>query len=1093
MNRFSSIFVAVAFSCTVAFSQSYNFVGDGSDTVGLTNLQFSGSGDFPSNFAANVENVAELGVLESTFDGGAGADAIIITNIDVTAGPGGNGLQLTDVGLTAINGSEFQGGSGGSLFAETNPPPLLNAYGGIGLYVNDGSTVIEDSFIYGGNGGSVSTGTNSTTSLEAYAYGGTSLYVTNGSAVIEDSWVYGGNGGSLFSRNSGDKLNVNGGAALYVKDASVDLIGSWFVGGTGGTINAEAASVANGFGGDGIYIVGDSTIATLDNVTATGGTGGSVTNTGNKPAFAYGGAGMTVNPPSKDLHVFGGYYAGGNGGFASSEGVGLTKAPNAAGGAGFAYIGTPPFSLSKLSISGGEFVGGSGGVANGSVDALADGGIGLFAMFADVEIYGGTFIGGEAGTVNGESASRGAGLKVQRSDLLITNGVFRNFGLLFLSDKNPPPLDGVANITGGTFDDAEFSGDGTSFINISGGSFRDIRFAGTGVNNATNLSNISFNNLYLSGSGTNNIALSGTATSSGIISQSGGTVNVNQWAGHHFQDTRILGGTMNFNTQTFNLESGSSFALLGLGSEVYFNDGLAARSGSEITTTFDGANSPIIQGTDLLFESGMKWIVDGEDNPIASGDVIEMAAASSSLTSYLGLIDVTYIGENSTWMGGFSVLNTNATHLSATYTIQPLELALELDPASEFYKAMGQLSDYIGIAESANSQYKELKTTSQERAYKTLKNEFENSPKMANALIHLQGGVVGQIKDRSRSYLRYKNWGGTTSHSPQGALGPGFWDTSMDRLSESLPGWGARKASAHPPKSGRDKIELPETYQAWGSGYGSYIKKNETDDVGGYDASIGGGVLGLDKRFNNLLLGLGTGYAHTSLKENWEGGSEADTFYGTVYAAVDGEIGFLELNANYAFNDVESKGAPIVGSYEGEYNAGTLGMYIGGGLGFSMFKDSLLFTPEASLLATYYDRESYTESSPATEAEGSFPDRVWDAYDQWSYLGSLGATLSMIKQIESFDLEMEFQPELRAHWLHEFNAEMDDASYVMETFTDPIETVFNAREEDLVKLGTGVRFSQWNSDSLEFRLDLDVLFGQDYKAYIGSAKLLHRF
>jgi hypothetical protein len=102
----------------------------------------------------------------------------------------------------------------------------------------------------------------------------------------------------------------------------------------------------------------------------------------------------------------------------------------------------------------------------------------------------------------------------------------------------------------------------------------------------------------------------------------------------------------------------------------------------------------------------------------------------------------------------------------------------------------------------------------------------------------------------------------------------------------------------------------------------------------------------------------------------------------------------------------------------------------------------------------------------------------------------------MIKQIESFNLEMEFQPELRAHWLHEFNNEMDDDSYKMVGVPNggqDINVALQAREEDLIKVGGGVRFSTWDSNTTEFGLDLDGVIGEDYSAFIVSGKVMHRF
>jgi outer membrane autotransporter protein len=406
------------------------------------------------------------------------------------------------------------------------------------------------------------------------------------------------------------------------------------------------------------------------------------------------------------------------------------------------------------------------------------------------------------------------------------------------------------------------------------------------------------------------------------------------------------------------------------------------------------------------------------------------------------------------------------------------------------------------------------------------------TPEMANTLIQMQGIFAGQIKDRTRSYLRYKNWGNNGSAAPQGAQGPEFMEDFKFWLEDHLPTWDSRESMRDAderlpklnlegspsdvdkpymasstkestgeynafvtwlndlfPKPSMDEIEIPTTYQVWGRGYASRIDQDSTSGHEGYDATIGGGTIGLDKRFNNLLIGLGGGYAHTDLNGGGKGNDgTADTGYGTVYAAINGEVGYLEANVNYAFNDVETEGIDDMG-YEADYDASTFSMFIGGGLGFSTMNDSLLFSPEVSLLSTYYDRDSYTEKS---SVEG-MPDKKWGSYDQWSYLSSLGATLSMIKQIESFNTEMEFQPEVRVHWLHEFNHEMDDENYRLVNSASDLNATLQSREEDLIQIGTGIRFSKWHSNEFEFGLDLDGAFGEDYKAYMISGKLLHRF
>jgi hypothetical protein len=70
---------------------------------------------------------------------------------------------------------------------------------------------------------------------------------------------------------------------------------------------------------------------------------------------------------------------------------------------------------------------------------------------------------------------------------------------------------------------------------------------------------------------------------------------------------------------------------------------------------------------------------------------------------------------------------------------------------------------------------------------------------------------------------------------------------------------------------------------------------------------------------------------------------------------------------------------------------------------------------------------------------------------------------------------------------------MDKPTYMMVGGANIIDVTLQSREEDLIKVGTGVRFSKWESDTLEFGIDLDGAFGSDYAAYVISGKLMHRF
>ena len=74
-----------------------------------------------------------------------------------------------------------------------------------------------------------------------------------------------------------------------------------------------------------------------------------------------------------------------------------------------------------------------------------------------------------------------------------------------------------------------------------------------------------------------------------------------------------------------------------------------------------------------------------------------------------------------------------------------------------------------------------------------------------------------------------------------------------------------------------------------------------------------------------------------------------------------------------------------------------------------------------------------------------------------------------------------------------FNAEMDDETYRMAGGVYDIGASLQAREEDLIKVGAGLRFCKWASDEIEFGLDVDGTVGDDYEAIVVSGKVIRRF
>ncbi|MEA2069038.1 MAG: autotransporter outer membrane beta-barrel domain-containing protein, partial [Verrucomicrobiota bacterium] len=548
-----------------------------------------------------------------------------------------------------------------------------------------------------------------------------------------------------------------------------------------------------------------------------------------------------------------------------------------------------------------------------------------------------------------------------------------------------------------------------------------------------------------------------------------GSAHINLWNDNHFVNTTVSNGVMNFNNQAFNLATDMSFALQSQDARANFNGGLlvnsggmldvglgsvfasnfTAQAGSSLGTFLQddgaGVTNGLITGDALTFETGLTWTLAGTATNVV--EQILLASATTALTNDLVSSDFDYTSPQ--WWRGIADISTNAgglgINLYAAVGDLSWDAAFDAPEGSEYEKALQDLSSTVTNGTAGFDLLTGIASQADAQAFTF--NGTVRTPEMANTLMGLQSLFSDQIKDRTRSHLRLKGWGGTATHSPMGAAGPDEWyQNSKDWMGDHMPFWDARGASRQaadaaympevkgdpssvgkpymsssaqkgsdydavkerieelvPAPSG-EKIEVPPTYQVWGRGYGSYLDQKGSSDHAGYDASIAGGMLGVDKRFENMLLGIGGGYARTILNGDAGNDGTANTGHAVGYFSANKEKLYLDANLNYAFNAVETEYFSSVGGYSGDYSAHTVGFFLGGGYGMSAFNDKLLFVPEVSILSTYYNRDAYTDTSTA------MPDKMYDSYDQWSYLGSLGATLSMIQQIESFNLEMEFQP-----------------------------------------------------------------------------------
>ena len=1067
--------------------------------------------------------------------GNTSDDSLTLGEGHYVGGEALQGVLVVGLGELRVNGSNIEGG-GGSSFVEGGASVEVSS-GGVGLFANKVNSLVIDSvqretdIIKGGNGGN---GVYESTGLIlASSKGGDGILRNTENDTQElrfiDGIIKGGNGGVISAMGQTSQYNLTGGRGVNVIGGVIKLESGAIHGGDAGTITLQG-SMANStaLGGDGLYING-AKHANISEIALQGGRGGTVSSTTSSDGVVLnGGNGLKAIGNVEFASISNSSIYGGSGGMLHSM---SSSDVQAIGGDGvnFSNVRTNTFyNVNLLGGTGGEIVDETG-------SAQVSGGRAAYIGSGSVVHFSGDSVlrGGDAGSLNGVLGSQGVALEVQDASVTITNGTFTG-------------SKGLLTSTAG----------GSSAVTVLDGEFGDVEFGGN--DETLTLTGGTYGELLLSGTGTKQLALGVAANITDRLVLTAGQVDVSSWADEHFNRAFISNGTLNVLNADFTMDAGSSLVLvedtavvdfkravsvfgsldLGLGSVVASN--FSAKAGAQLASDVvadgvGGNKAGAITGQNLTFESGVKWglifdnAIGADESLLTNG--IKLAEASGTLSNDIDAADVRILANNPDWLKGINGLTNINDKLFATYGNISLEILFE-DYDPELQKAMGDL--YMTVEnDPALRAYIADTWLSLEEAVPDFEQGFIRTPEMASALMGLQGVFADQIKSRTRSNLRYKKFGSRTAYSPAGSRGPSDWyDNSVQWTKDHMPKWDAqsaqRKASdrvpmpniegdpvevskaynsgtvgkgndyaamqdalrSRTPAPSGEAIEVPETYQVWGRGYGSHINQDSTTGHFGYDATIAGGVLGMDKRFEKLMIGLGAGYARTMLNGNGGNDGDADTVHAVGYFSHNSENLYFDASVNYAFNDVSTEGIDSLG-YEGDYNAQTLGFALGTGYGMSFFKDKWLFTPEASYLGTFYSRESYTEKS---SLDTPFPDKAYDSYDEWSHLTSIGATLSMIGVIESFKTELEYRPEVRAHWLHEFNADLENDSYVMAGGSgDSIAVALQAREEDLVRLGAGIRISEWQNDTTEFGLDVDGAFGADYHNIMFSGRFMHRF
>jgi hypothetical protein len=693
---------------------------------------------------------------------------------------------------------------------------------------------------------------------------------------------------------------------------------------------------------------------------------------------------------------------------------------------------------SDIVISNGTFRGGNSGAVSalGGNSATSMAGNGITAVStSDVVIVDGTFSGGIAGSATSGSGSTlsqgGAGLELQdRSSAAIHGGTFSgNSGAPAVRMRDSDITTFGGNFSaGGLY--SESTG-GTNQLDLLGGSFNRIQLF-----NATN--------------GLQLLTINSNLVVSGFTTQDGGTV--------------VIDNQSNVGLQRISLDSGimtlSNDYALGSSGIINFKTGILDVDGSITMGSGSAINVDVIENKVGMITADKAYF---ETNSSLSVDA--SLAGFSAGTNEITLVSTT---------GGIFVFDSGVS----TNTASPTNFAqyVNLDTSVTGRTAQAE----IQIQGNNDLVYRFF--TQSLREYWNVDSQFGD---LADELDEINNTVMMATIDSmapedskaavAETYFSTLNTMQTSLQGLNAALGQTISRGTEFRESLKLP------TGANGPEESEDD------WRFWAKYYGQFYTHDSTKDTAAYDSTLHGGVLGMDKCFGNLLIGLSGGAGNYHIDSDNDSEQDLNAGHGALYTTLGKELSYLDAGIAYGYSKVESEtGGPFV--LDGEFDTHLISGYIGGGIGFEFPNIGTIITPEVSAQYSSYRQDAYEETSTTAVP------RSFDEFDADSLRSSLGLNIAMLntKALETFG----FKIEGRFHWLREFNAEPGDLSFQLEGGANNYQIAYPALDEDIFRAGVGFTFfntTRTSPKNVMLRVDFDELFGENFNSHNLSAKAIYAF
>ena len=339
----------------------------------------------------------------------------------------------------------------------------------------------------------------------------------------------------------------------------------------------------------------------------------------------------------------------------------------------------------------------------------------------------------------------------------------------------------------------------------------------------------------------------------------------------------------------------------------------------------------------------------------------------------------------------------------------------------------------------------------------------------ASRMVNFVFAGNNSVVELAKAYDRTVALPRTMSHQRQSMLRTIGLRTGERRMLLSA-GGGAR-GPAGPPRNQKGS-------SLWMKGYSAIGTAAEDGDREGYDLSGRGAVIGLDRTFGELVLGVAGGTFNQTMTMDSSGSYSGAGTHATVYASHGIEGWFFETSASLSSASLafESDGAFEV---DADYTATDLIFRLG--TGYIMRNERSSWTPEVGLVVNMYSQDAVTDNSV-----NSVPVEL-DALSQMGFQMQLGLTGAFRRNF----IGRELLTQLKVRWMNSLGIVDEEIDFQLSGGGDSYQMPLLTPAKSLIEIGVGTQLRMNRSFSL--LLGFDYEFGGGYSANRLNAGLRYNF